>query len=90
MSLTLSSPELIQTLVNEINHSAACLASNGTFASDISRRTLIATAEKLVLATRSPEENIFAIAQQVNPNSIIPVTIKITEIGTRLTYHACF
>ena len=69
MSLAPSYPHDIHPLVDRINAAAQrCKTTNGSlrFESDAVRRDLIAATEQLLLAARSPEENIFAIAQQVS------------------------
>ncbi|KAF2123485.1 S-adenosyl-L-methionine-dependent methyltransferase [Dothidotthia symphoricarpi CBS 119687] len=78
-----SSPEEILALVKLINQSLCSLTSGDTFASNISRCELVSAAERLVLAARSPEENLFAIAQQV----ITPYTFKRHRNGMVLTWH---
>lgn len=71
MSLSPSYPDAIYPLLQRINEAVQppCpkSADNNSFPfkSEASRRKLIAAAEQLLLAARSPEENVFAIAQQV-------------------------
>lgn len=71
MSLNPSHPEAIYPLLQCINEAVQppCPTSADNnclpFKSEASRRKLIAAAEQLLVAARSPEENVFAIAQQV-------------------------
>lgn len=71
MSLNPSYPDAIYPLLQRINEAvqppSPTSADNGSlpFKSEASRRKLIAAAEQLLIAARSPEENVFAIAQQV-------------------------
>lgn len=71
MSLNPSYPDAIYPLLQCINETVQppCPTSADNncnpFKSEASRRKLIAAAEQLLLAARSPEENVFAIAQQV-------------------------
>jgi hypothetical protein len=79
MLTSTSYPDEIWPLVNLINQSLSSSAGGDAFTSDILRRELVSAAERLVLAARSPEENIFAIAQQVT----IPISHKLHGINTR-------
>lgn len=68
MSLNPSYPGAISPLVeriNEVMQNSSLTNGSLHFGSDIERRSLITAAEKLLIAARSPEENVFAIAQQV-------------------------
>lgn len=71
MSLNPSYPDAIYPLLQCINEAVQPPCPTATdnnrtpFKSEASRRKLIAAAEQLLLAARSPEENVFAIAQQV-------------------------
>ena len=69
MSSKFSYPQLVHPLVERINKAAQCsMSKNGfvpVFEADMARRDLIAAAEQLLIAARSPEENVIAIAQQV-------------------------
>ncbi|KAI7779789.1 hypothetical protein LA080_000386 [Diaporthe eres] len=70
MSLNPLYPDAIYPLLQSINEAVQppCPTSTDnnctTFKSEVSRRKLISAAEQLLLAARSPEENVFAIAQQ--------------------------
>ncbi|KAI0508577.1 S-adenosyl-L-methionine-dependent methyltransferase [Xylaria bambusicola] len=78
MSLKSSTPEAIQSLVHRITQAANNLATvNGSlqFESESARRELVAAAEQLLLAVRSPEENIFSIAQQPAQNAALRCAI---------------
>jgi len=65
MTVVLTEPAAIGQLVQQIVESAKSITDTGDFTSDAERHNLILAAGKLVLATRRPAENIFAIAQQV-------------------------
>ncbi|RYP14619.1 hypothetical protein DL767_010384 [Monosporascus sp. MG133] len=78
MSLNPSYPQAIHPLVERINRAAQrCTSAGGSlrFESDIVRRDLVAAAEQLLMAARSPEENVFAIAQQPAQNAALRCAI---------------
>ncbi|KAI8947621.1 S-adenosyl-L-methionine-dependent methyltransferase [Xylaria longipes] len=78
MSLKPSSSQAIPPLVSRIIESTKkCTETNGTlsFDSEQARRDLVAAAEQLLFAARSPEENIFAIAQHPAQNAALRCAI---------------
>ncbi|TGJ82803.1 hypothetical protein E0Z10_g5954 [Xylaria hypoxylon] len=74
MSFEAHYSEYTHPLVERINAAAQhCTLANGSlsFKSDTARRDLIAAAEQLLMAARSPEETLFAIAQQPAQNAAL-------------------
>lgn len=76
MSLRPSYPELIQPLAACIGKAVEGFSSSVEgnqlhFSDEAARRELINAAEKLLIAARSPEENVFTIAQQVRTTQSI-------------------
>ena len=60
--------QALSNLMHEITSSAAPLLE-GSQPTEAQRQALIVAAEKIAIAAREPEENVYYIATQVRPSS---------------------
>jgi hypothetical protein len=86
-----SHPQSIRPLIERINQAVIKSSADSVspiFASEGTRYDLIAVAEGLLFAVRTPEENLFAIAQQVRSTYFaVKYTFKIADISLAPSQH---